>query len=140
MRKVFTQKGYKSGLTKWYTSFFTIVVIGFTSIIYLHIRNQTWDKFNYAISQLGEEMLEELSELRDDLDEEDFDSSVLISNFFKDVDADEFGPIVWTPALLEEFKSGIEQELIDESSTNTYIQIESNSHIFIQSICNTIVL
>jgi heavy metal sensor kinase len=118
MRQIFTQKGYKSGLTKWYIGLFTIVVIGFTSVIYLHIRNQAWDKFNYGISQLGEEMLEELSELRDDLDDEDFDSSVLISDFVKELDPDEFGPVKWTPDLLEEFKSGIEQELIDESIDN----------------------
>jgi signal transduction histidine kinase len=122
--KTFSKRaGYRSWLTKWYIGFFTIVVIGLSSIIFLHISNQTWDKFNYGISQLGEEMLEELLELRDDLDDENFDSTVLISNFVKELDIDEFGPIIWTPALLQEFKSGIEQELIDESVDNHLVDI-----------------
>jgi len=118
MGQFFTVKGHKSGLTKWYIGIFTIVVIGFTSIIYLQIRDQAWEKFNYRISQLGEEMLEELSEIRDDLKEEEFDSSVLVSDFIEDLDVDDFGPVIWTPELLEEFKSGVEQELIEESIDN----------------------
>jgi heavy metal sensor kinase len=118
MKKLFPSMGYKSGLTRWYIGIFTLVVICFTSVIYIHIKNQTWDKFNYGISQLGEEMLEEVSELRDDLDNENFDSSILIADFIKELDVQEFCPIDWTPGLLYEFKSGIEQEMIDESIDN----------------------
>jgi len=131
MKKLFKDKGYKSGLTKWYIGFFTIVVIGFTSFIYLHIKGQTWDKFNYGVSQLGEEMLDELSELRDDLDDEEFDMSALITNFVKDLDADEFGPVDWTPALLEKIKSEIEQELIDESIDN---QLQDRGYVRIRNL------
>ena len=110
--------GYRSWLTKWYIGFFTIVVIGFTSVIFLHISNQTWDKFNYGVSQLGEEMLEELMELRDDLDDDEFDPAFLAILPDHGYDLDDFGPIKWTPGLLEQFKSGVEQEIIDESIDN----------------------
>ena len=118
MNSIFKKAGYRSWLTKWYIGFFTIVVIGFTSVIFFHISNQTWEKFNYGISQLGEEMLEEVMELRDDLDDDEFDTS--LSEFFSDndYDIDDFGVVNWTPDLLEEFKSGIEQEIIDESIDN----------------------
>jgi signal transduction histidine kinase len=116
---LFSKKtGYRGWLTKWYIGFFTIVVIGFTSVIYLHISNQTWEKFNFAVSQLGEEMLEELMELRDDLDDEEFDSTFLTLFPEGGYDLDDFGPIKWTPDLLAQFKSGIEQEIIDESIDN----------------------
>ena len=105
-------------MTKWYIGFFTIVVIGFTWVIYIHISNQVWDKFNYGVSQLGEEMLEEISELRDDLDEDSFDPSVLISGIVIDWDVDSFAPIVWTPTLLEDFGAGVVREMIDESVDN----------------------
>ncbi len=110
--------GYRSWLTKWYIGFFTIVVIGFTSVIFLHISNQTWDKFNYGVSQLGEEMLEELMELRDDLDDDEFDPAFLAILPDHGYDLDDFGPIKWTPGLLEQFKSGVKQEIIDESIDN----------------------
>jgi len=115
---IFKKQGYSSWLTKWYIGFFTIVVIGFTWVIYLHISNQVWDKFNYGVSQLGEEMLEEISELRDDLDDDNFDSSVLINGTVIDLDVDNFAPIVWTPTLLNEFGSGVVREMIDESVDN----------------------
>jgi heavy metal sensor kinase len=115
MKEIFKKGGYKSQLTKWYIGIFTVVVIGFTYVIYLNMSRQIWDKFNYGISQLAEEMLEELSELRDDLNDEDFDDSVIIEDFIKELDNDEFGPIIWTRELREKFKSDIEQEFIDES-------------------------
>ena len=117
MRRI-KKQGYRSWLTKWYIGFFTIVVIGFTSVIFIHMSNQVWDKFNYGVSQLGEEMLEEISELRDDLDDDKFDSSVLINGTVVDLDVDKFAPIVWTPTLLEEFGSGVVREMIDESVDN----------------------
>jgi len=57
-------------------------------------------------------------ELRDDLDDDEFDAS--LSKLFSenDYDLDDFGPVNWTPDLLDEFKSGIEQEMIDESIDN----------------------
>ena len=116
--RLIKKQGYSSWLTKWYIGFFTIVVIGFTSVIFIHISNQVWDKFNYGVSQLGEEMLEEISKLRDDLDEGNFDSSVLINGIGIDLNVDSFAPIVWTPRLLEEFGTGVEQEMIDESVDN----------------------
>jgi len=116
--RLIKKQGYSSWLTKWYIGFFTIVVIGFTSVIFIHISNQVWDKFNYGISQLGEEMLEEITELRDALDEDNFDSSVLINGIGIDLNVDSFAPIVWTPRLLGEFGTGVEQEMIDESVDN----------------------
>ena len=95
--RLIKKQGYSSWLTKWYIGFFTIVVIGFTSVIFIHISNQVWDKFNYGVSQLGEEMLEEISKLRDDLDEDNFDPSVLINGIGIDLNVDSFAPIVWTP-------------------------------------------
>ncbi len=112
------KQGYSSWLTRWYIGFFTVAVIGFTWTILSNISDQIWDKFNYGVSQLGEEMLEELSELRDDLDENDFDSSALMSDIGEKLDVDDYAPVKWTPALLEKFKSGIEQEIIDESVDN----------------------
>jgi heavy metal sensor kinase len=118
MMTLFKKQGSRSWLTKWYIGVFTIVVIGFTSVIYVHIKNQVWDKFNYGVSQLGEEMLEEISELRDDLDEVNFDASVLIKDSVFDLDVDKFAPIIWTPILLEKFGVGVVQEMIDESVDN----------------------
>ena len=115
----FTKKtGYRDWQSKWYIGFFSIVVIGLTSVIFLHISDQMWEKFNYGVSQLGEEMLEELMELRDDLDDEEFDPTFLALFPDDSYDLDDFGPVKWTPDLLQKFKSGIEQEIIDESVDN----------------------
>ncbi len=97
MNSFFKKAGYRSWLTKWYIGFFTIVVVGFTSFIYLHISNQTWEKFNYGISQLGEEMLEEIMELRDDLDDDEFDATLFKLFSDHDYDIDDFAPVIWTP-------------------------------------------
>ena len=118
MKSFFKKAGYRSWLTKWYIGFFTTVVIGFTSVIFIHISNQTWEKFNYGVSQLGEEMLEELMELRDDLNDEEFDATLLAIFSDHDYDLEDFGPVNWTPDLLEQFNSGIKQEIIDESIDN----------------------
>ena len=123
-------QGYRSWLTKWYIGFFTTAVIGFTLVIFLHISNQTWEKFNYGISQSGEEMLEELMELRDDLDDEEFDRTLFALYSDYDYDIEDFGTINWTPDLLDEFKSGIMQEIIDESIDNhlddiSFVQISN---------------
>lgn len=118
MIRLFKNRGYSSWLTKWYIGFFTIVVIGFTSVIFIHISNQIWDKFNYGVSQLGEEMLEEIMGLRDDLAKENFDTSVLINRIDIKLDVDTFSPLIWSSALQEEFASGVEQEMVDESVDN----------------------
>ncbi len=130
MDTITDRTGYRDWLSKWYIGFFTIAVIGLTSVIFLHISDQMWEKFNYGVSQLGEEMLEELMELRDDLDDEEFDPAFL--SLFPDdsYDLDDFGPVKWSPDLLEKFKSGIEQEIIDESVDNhisdiSFVQISN---------------
>ncbi len=115
--------GYKSWLTTWYIGFFSIVVIGLTLVLFLYVRNQTWDKFNYGISQLGEEMLEELMELRDDLDPESFDIAVLPEDPGNELDVDDFAPVIWTPELMQQIKYGIEQEIVDESFDNQITDI-----------------
>ena len=118
MISLFKQQGYRSWLTKWYIGIFTIVVIGFTWAIFIHLSNQIWDKFNYGVSQLGEEMLEEVFDLRDDLDMDDFDASALVHGIDFDLDVDDFAPVRWTPSLLTEFGKSIRQEMIDESIDN----------------------
>jgi signal transduction histidine kinase len=123
MKRFLWKPGYKSWLTTWYIGFFTIVVIGLTLVLFLYIRNQTWDKFNYGVSQLGEEMLEELMELRDDLNPEDFNASALPKNLSSQLDLDDFSPVIWTPELMQQLKSGIEQEIVDESFDNQIADI-----------------
>jgi len=95
-----SKTAFRDPLSRWYLGVFTLAVLSLTYALYYYLQQQTWDNFNFGVSQLAEEMLDEVMDLRDDLDLEDFEN------------------IVWTDSLREKFKSGIELELVDESYDN----------------------
>ena len=95
-----SKNAFHDSLSRWYLGVFTLAVLSLTYALYYYLQQQTWDSFNYGVSQLAEEMLDEVMDLRDDLDLDDFET------------------IVWTDSLRKHFKSGIELELIDESYDN----------------------
>jgi signal transduction histidine kinase len=74
MLKLLKIRGYKNWMTAWYVGFFAIVIFVLTAIIYIRIENQTWSNFDYSVSQLGEEMLDEIFEFRDNLNLENYET------------------------------------------------------------------
>ena len=107
------KSGYKSWITTWYIGFFSIVVLGFISLIFLHIQDQTWDKFDTGVSQLGEEVLEEILNLREALNIPDMDS------------------VNWTPQLYSRLELAIKREIIDEIYDN---QLPQEAYVRVSNI------
>jgi len=85
---------------KWYLGFFIIIVASFVALVFFQVRKQAWDTFDYKISLLGEEMLEELEDFRDTQNIITEDS------------------VFWTSELLEKVADEIAQEIIDETMDN----------------------
>jgi signal transduction histidine kinase len=107
------KSGYKSWITTWYIGFFSLVVLGFLSLIFLHIQKQTWDRFDNGVSELGEEVLDQVLNLR------------------KSLNLPERELVNWTPQLLSSLESAVKGEIIEEIYDN---QLPEEAFVRIQDI------
>jgi signal transduction histidine kinase len=100
MGKIIKKISSHNWLARWYFGFFMVVVFSFVALVYFYVSKQTWQTFDYKISLLGEEMLEEINTFRESINVEPGDS------------------IQWTANKLEKISQEIEQEMINETMDN----------------------
>ncbi len=90
----------KSRLAKWYLIFLTIIVLSFATFTFIYMYKNQWETFQFGVKLLCSEMYEELTLYRTDLNITDLEV------------------INWTDEMLDEFRYGVAQELIDETIDN----------------------
>jgi signal transduction histidine kinase len=100
MHKILKKISSHNWLARWYFGFFMVIVFSFVALVYFYISRQTWQTFDYKVSLLGEEMLEEITVFRESINVEPGDS------------------IQWTANKLKKISQEIEQEMINETMDN----------------------
>jgi signal transduction histidine kinase len=114
-----TKSYFKIKPAKWYFSFFIVLVLGFSTLLFFYNRNQAWNAFNFGISVLSDEMWEEVILFKNDF------------GFSGDTD------IKWNEELHSIFHERVSQEFIDETIDS---QLKAFGLLRIQSLLGDTIL